>query len=79
MKKIGLITWFTYENYGTYLQWYAMTRILLSLDNKVTTINYLPKKTPASDIIPGNKKTLFIHYKNKVINKLLSSGLKEKT
>lgn len=43
MKKIGLITWFTYHNYGTLLQCKAMLSIIEKLGYSVELINYKPR------------------------------------
>ena len=40
--KIGIITWFTYENYGTKLQAIALQRYLRNLGHYVQLINFVP-------------------------------------
>lgn len=44
MKKIGLLTWTEYENYGTYLQWYALNTVIKELNYDCITINYTSNK-----------------------------------
>lgn len=38
--KIGIITWFNHENYGTKLQAYALQRYLRNKENNVTLLNF---------------------------------------
>lgn len=40
--KIGIITWFTYENYGTKLQAVALQQYLRNLNYEVQLINFNP-------------------------------------
>ena len=61
MKKIALLTWITYENYGTFLQWYAICSVLKNLGYAVDSIQYFPRETANSQIVP-NKKTSFLTY-----------------
>lgn len=39
---IGIITWFSYENYGTKLQAFALQKYLKELGNDVEIINFIP-------------------------------------
>lgn len=41
-QKVGLLTWTVYENYGTYLQAYALKKTIENLGYKVEFINYHP-------------------------------------
>ena len=61
MKKIALLTWITYENYGTFLQWYALTTVLKNLGYSVDSIHYIPRETPNAFIMP-DKDTSFLKY-----------------
>lgn len=70
MKKIGLLTWHTYENYGTYLQWYALTKVLSDFGNDVYTINYIPRPIAQSNILPDKPLTLISHYAKRLISKM---------
>ena len=40
MKKIGIMTWFKHNNYGTVLQAYALQKKINSLGNEAEIINY---------------------------------------
>lgn len=40
--NIGIITWFSYENYGTKLQAIALQRYLRNLGHNVRLINFVP-------------------------------------
>lgn len=43
--KIGIMTWFHYENYGTALQVTALSRYLRDLGHQPEVINYIPRGT----------------------------------
>lgn len=43
-KKIALMTWYTYYNYGTVLQAVSLYKIIKQLGYNVDIINYMPKK-----------------------------------
>ena len=43
MKKIGIMTWFTYNNYGTVLQVYALSKKIKDMQLTPEIINYKPK------------------------------------
>lgn len=45
MKKIGIMTWYTYDNFGSVLQAYALEQTLSKLGYDAELINYLPKKS----------------------------------
>ena len=62
MRRIGLLTWNTYENYGTHLQWYALTKVLADMGYDVTAIRYVPRPTPQGDILPDSVRSLLAHY-----------------
>lgn len=42
-KKTAIMTWFTYQNYGTALQASALSNIIRNMDYKVAFVNYHPK------------------------------------
>lgn len=44
MKKVAIMTWINYPNYGSILQAYALKTYLNKLGYDVTFINYVPKK-----------------------------------
>lgn len=44
MKKVGVITWHNYHNYGGRLQTYALQELLTRSGQACKVINYLPKK-----------------------------------
>lgn len=62
MKKIGLMTWFSYDNYGSVLQAYALNEVISSKNNEVKIINYEPR---------NRKKTIFDLSFKYYINQLL--------
>lgn len=43
MKKIGLMTWFSYDNFGSLLQCKATMKTVKKLGYEIELINYLPK------------------------------------
>ena len=43
MKEVGIMTWFTYNNYGTVLQAYALSKKLENMQVIPEIINYRPK------------------------------------
>ena len=45
IMHIGIITWFSYENYGTKLQAFALQKYLKELGNDVEIINFTPPET----------------------------------
>lgn len=61
MKKIGIMTWFTYNNYGTLLQVYALSEIIKAHNYNVEIINYKPKI---------HKKNLFDMNLNYIFNQI---------
>jgi hypothetical protein len=56
MKKTGLLTWFSYNNYGTVLQLYALNRKISGLGFQNEIINYIPKA--------AYKEALIVRIKN---------------
>lgn len=60
--KIGIITWFTYENYGTKLQAIALQQYLRNLNHEVQLVNFNP---PDVDNVVKNKSTLIKKIQNK--------------
>lgn len=44
MSRVGIMTWYRYENYGTALQACAMSKIIQQLGYEAYFINYRPKK-----------------------------------
>ena len=71
MKKIGIMTWFSYNNYGTVLQVYATSKFIEKLKYEPQIINYLPKvrRTNLFDIKISQiaKKVYEYKHKNKYI------------
>ena len=43
--KVGVMTWFSYENYGTALQAVALQEVLRSMGCTPSLINYRPRST----------------------------------
>ena len=43
MKKIGLMTWFSYDNFGSLLQCKATMKTVKKLGYEIELINYFPK------------------------------------
>lgn len=77
MKKVGLMTWFTYDNFGSLLQCKATMKVVEKLNYQIELINYLPKKNyskPSSKInilkkiIKGIIKNKSIEIKNMNMN-----------
>lgn len=44
MKKVGIMTWYKYDNYGTVLQAYALSYTLKQLNCNPLFVNYHPRK-----------------------------------
>lgn len=75
MKKIGLMTWFTYDNYGSLLQCKAMLEIIKILGYDSELVNYEPR-TPyksnrtvlefGNQIIKKGYKKIFVRKKKKI-------------
>ena len=59
MKEVGIMTWFTYNNYGTVLQAYALSKKLENMQVIPEISNYRPKirKTNIYNMTPTD-----IHY-----------------
>lgn len=79
MEKIGIVTWFNYDNYGTVLQAYALQQKINSLGYESKIVNYLPK-TRKTNIFDMNinyfqdkiKNSLFLKkYSKKLCNRSL--------
>lgn len=67
MKKVGIMTWFTYNNYGSLLQAYSMQSVIQKMGYTAVLINYDPQeKIRFNYSLDNNPKKLII----KVINKL---------
>ncbi len=76
MKKIGLMTWFTYHNYGTLLQCKAMLSLIEKLGYSVKLINYKPR--PNYKTIKYSLVRKGINYtKRKIVNKTTNSLILE--
>lgn len=65
MKKVGVMTWFSHNNYGSVLQAFALKKIIEKNGYDVEFINYKPKV---------RKKTIFdmkpSYYYNQILNKI---------
>lgn len=70
MKKVALRTWITYENYGTFLQWYALKTMLYGMGYAVDSIQYIPRETPNSLVEPDRKMSFLIYCAKRVFQKL---------
>ena len=68
MKNVGILTWITYENYGTFLQCYALNKTIAKLNYNVDTIQYIPRKTPNS-IITLKSSSVIKYYTKRFFNK----------
>ncbi|MDO4394949.1 MAG: polysaccharide pyruvyl transferase family protein [Mycoplasmatota bacterium] len=67
MKKIGIMTWFSYNNYGTVLQVYATSKFIEKMKYEPQIINYLPKnrRTNMFDIKISQIAKKVYEYKHK--------------
>ena len=65
MEKIGIMTWFKHNNYGTVLQVYALQKVLTLFGNEVSVINYSTRI----------RKTMFHEMDFKYINSKISNKL----
>lgn len=54
--KIGIVTWFRYENYGTVLQAIAMQKFLKNIEDDVEFLNF--ELDDGKQIKKNNKKSL---------------------
>lgn len=62
VKKIGLMTWFTYDNYGSMLQSNATLKIVKKMGYDIELINYVPKE--------AYKNLDTFYYTQKIISKV---------
>lgn len=64
MKKIAIMTWFRYNNYGSVLQAYALGKYLRNCGYEVSYIDYLPnKKFPKPLLERLNKDEVFAKFR----------------
>lgn len=77
--KIGIVTWFHYENYGTVLQAYALQKFLKSNGYNCIMVNYIPisNKTFFEKIKSGNLKHRATSKIESYKIKLLGANIKE--
>lgn len=84
MKKIGIMTWYHYENYGTILQASALYRIIIKLGYQPELIQYMPKgnlveNTPVNILYIAKKAiNKFHNLKNRSFFSLKKSELFQK-
>lgn len=67
-KKIAILTWFTYKNFGSVLQASSLTYIISKLGYNSALVNYLPK----GEITSRSKLYLIKRAKNKLIRQYSS-------
>lgn len=75
--RIGIVTWFSYENYGTVLQAYALQRFLRDKGYNCELLNYLPEKSLGTKTNVGNIIKKIIFKKNNLIYKFIYSTKKQ--
>lgn len=66
MKKIGIMTWYKYDNYGSLLQAYALLQVLKDMDIEAELINYNPHipYRYSEDYLKRAIKKLLLYLKN---------------
>jgi len=69
--KIGIITWFSYENYGTVLQAYALQRFIRNEGYDCELVNYLTSSSCKKKINVEEIKKKIIDKKNNLIYKYI--------
>lgn len=57
--KIGIITWFSYNNYGTKLQAIALQKYLKNLGHNVKMINFIPPESIENSFGKKERKSIF--------------------
>ena len=86
MKKIAMMTWYTYHNYGTALQASALYHTIKKLGYSVDMINYLPRPAGAaktvsvliSEIVRKTKEYLQRNYSSEGRKKLFLEYLEDR-
>lgn len=74
MMKVGIITWFTYENYGTKLQAIALQRYLKNKKLNPVLLNFAPPETEGGEA----PSSFFLKYKDIRNIKVLAKKIKNK-
>lgn len=69
--NIGLMTWYTYYNYGTSLQAVALNKAINKLGNRTVIIKYIPKGNVKKI---NNIKDISLKIKNKIYNQNVNSS-----
>ena len=70
--KVAIMTWFSYENYGTFLQATALCKKLESCGHDVKIIQYYPREK--EELLPD--KSLLSELFEKLVRKIKSRGVK---
>lgn len=73
MKKIGLMTWFSYDNFGSLLQCRATMETVKKLGYDIELVNYLPKDAYSKQ---KDYSTLIKEYSKKIIKKFFVKNKK---
>lgn len=68
--KIGIVTWFHYENYGTKLQAIALQHYIRKLGHEVELINFYPPEPPKKSLRNSTPSEIVKKIKNR-INKII--------
>lgn len=74
MKKIALLTWTTYENYGTYLQWFALSKTIETNGYTCHSIDYHPigeRRNNLTDLLLNDFPSFFNYTIHKVFEKIV--------
>ncbi len=70
--KIAIMTWFSYMNYGTFLQATALCKKLEAFGHEVKIIQYYPREK--EELLPD--KSLLSEFTDKVIRKIKNRGVR---
>lgn len=74
MKKVAIMTWFNYSNFGTSLQVSALTRAIVKLGYQTEVIQYIPHGKIVTRLDYKDPKTYIKKIENR-INKLNAIGV----
>ena len=71
-KKVAILSWYNYDNYGTVLQAYALEQIINKIGYEAYHIDYSPYKRPNISFDENVIRESFVRLKQKIGNKLVN-------
>lgn len=70
-KKVAILSWYNYDNYGTVLQAYALEQIINKIGYEAYHIDYSPYKRPNISFDENIIRESFVRLKQKIGNNLV--------